>query len=157
MRKLLLAAAAVAALASSGRSAHAEVGLGVFFGAPSGLDLKIDASPRSSIDIVLGWSTFRDGRDHYGHITYLVTPFVGQGNSVVVPLRIGIGAAIYDDGSFDAGINAAVRVPLELALKLRSAPVEFYGEIALECTVIDANNNNDLFDAQGGIGFRAYF
>jgi len=152
MRKLV-----IAALLAMAGTAHADVGVGLFVGAPSGFDLKIDAGYRSAVDIALGWSTFRDDRADYAHLTYLATPLVGHGNAVLVPLRIGIGIAFYGEGSFDNGVNVAVRAPLELALKFRNAPVEIYGEIAAEITFFDDNDNNDVFDLQGGIGFRVYF
>jgi len=143
-------------LASAG-TAHADVGVGLFVGEPVGLDLDIGLARRSSLDIVLGWTQIPDGRDHYAHLTYLLTPVVGRGSSVLIPLRIGLGAAIYDDGRFDNGINAAVRVPLEVALRFRRAPLEIYGEISLLVTFLDANNNNDTFDVDGGLGLRFYF
>lgn len=137
--------------------AHADVGLGVFVGEPTGLDLKLGLSARSGLDLVFGWDTYRDNRDHYAHVTYLATLLVGHGESVNVPLRLGVGGAIYDDGSFNNGTNLAVRVPLQLGLRFRSAPIEIYGEVALKLTFIDANNNNDDVDLDGGIGFRIYF
>jgi len=137
--------------------ARADVGLGLFIGEPTGLDLKLGLSPRSGLDLLFGWDTIRDGRDHYAHLTYLVTPVVGHGDSVVVPVRIGIGGAIYDDGRFDNGINVAVRAPLEIGLRFRRTPLEIYGEIALKITFIDENNNNDDFDLDGGVGIRFYF
>ncbi len=152
MRKLV-----IAALLAMASSAQADVGVGLFVGEPSGLDLKIDAGYRSAIDIVLGWSTFRDDRDEYAHLTYLATPIVGHGDAVLVPLRIGIGVAFYGEGSFDNGVNVAVRAPIELALRFRNAPVEIYGELAAQFTFFDDNNNDPLFDLQGGIGFRIYF
>lgn len=153
MRKLVL----VAVLFATAGTARADVGIGLFIGDPSVLDFKIDAGWHSSVDIALGWSTFRDGRDQYAHLTYLATPVIGHGRSVLVPLRIGIGVAFYGEGSFDNGANVAVRAPVELALKFRDAPVEIYGEIAAELTFYDDNNNDDFFDLQGGIGFRVYF
>jgi len=137
--------------------AHADVGLGLFVGEPTGLDLKIGISPRSGLDLVFGWDTYRDNRDQYGHITYLATLLVGHGESVNVPLRLGVGAAFYGDSSFNNGTNVAVRVPLELGLRFRTAPVEIYGEIALKLTFVDANNDKDDVDLDGGIGFRIYF
>jgi hypothetical protein len=137
--------------------AHADVGLGLFLGEPTGLDLKIGLSPRTGIDLLFGWDTYRDNRDHYGHLTYLVTLVVGHGNSVNVPVRIGIGAAVYDDGSFDKGTNVAVRAPIEIGLKFRRTPLEIYGEIAFKATFIDANNNDPDFDLDGGVGLRFYF
>ena len=137
--------------------AHADVGLGVFVGEPTGLDLKIGLSPRGGLDLVFGWDTYRDNRDHYAHVTYLATLLVGHGESVNVPLRLGIGGAIYDDGDFSNGTNLAVRAPLELCLRFRRTPIEIYGEIALKITFLDDNNNNDDIDLDGGIGFRVFF
>lgn len=143
-------------LAAAG-SARADVGLGLFVGEPVGLDLKIGLAPHSGLDLVLGWTEIPDGRSHYAHLTYLLTPVVGRGDSVLVPLRLGLGAAIYDDGSFNSGINVAVRAPLELGLRFRRVPLELYGEVALLVTFIDANNNDDTFGLQGGVGMRIYF
>ncbi len=152
MRSLVLIAVLAVAV-----PAHADVGLGVFVGEPTGLDLKIGLSPRGGLDMVFGWDTFRDNRDHYAHITYLATLAVGHGTSVSVPIRLGLGGAIYDDGSFNNGTNVAVRVPLQIGLRFHSAPIELYGEVALKLTFIDENNNNDDIDLDGGIGFRVYF
>src|SRR5580692_1353148 len=131
----------IALVIAASATARADVGLGLFVGEPVGLDLKIDAGYRSSLDIVLGWSTFRDARDQYAHLTYLATPVVGHGDAITVPLRIGIGVAFYGEGSFDNGVNIAVRAPIEVALRFRRAPVEIYGEIAAEITFFDDNNN----------------
>ncbi|MEO8551251.1 MAG: hypothetical protein ABI678_14815 [Kofleriaceae bacterium] len=90
-------------------------------------------------------------------MTYLATLGVAHGRAVSVPFRLGIGAAVYDDGSFDNGVNVAVRAPLEIGLKFHNAPIELYGEVALKLTLIDANDNNDDVDLDGGIGFRVYF
>ena len=109
------------------------------------------------LDLVFGWDTYRDNRDHYAHVTYLATLLVGHGESVNVPLRLGIGGAIYDDGSFDNGTNLAVRAPLQIGLRFRRTPIELYGEVALKITFLDDHNNNDDIDLDGGIGFRVYF
>lgn len=152
MRSLVLIAVLAVAV-----PAHADVGLGVFVGEPTGLDLKIGLSPRGGLDLVFGWDTFRDNRDHYAHVTYLATLLVGHGDSVNVPLRLGIGGAIYDDGTFDSGTNLAVRAPLELGLRFRRTPIEIYGEVALKITFFDDHNNRDDVDLDGGIGFRVFF
>lgn len=152
----LVAAAAVAtaALVAAPGAARADLGIGVFVGAPTGLDVKIGLQPRSALDLVFGWHTYRSGRAPYGHATYLYTLTSGRGRSVLVPIRIGLGAAVY--GSTD-DIDLGVRVPLELALRFRRAPVEIYGEIALLLTLLDSNNNRDDLAVQGGVGLRMYF
>ena len=152
MRSLLASIVILAAVAAAPRAARAEggVGLGVFVGDPFGLDLKVDLQRRSALDVVIGVNTIRDGRTDYGHLTYLVTPVIGHGRSVLVPLRIGIGVAVFDVRD---RVNVGVRAPLEVAFMFRSAPIELYGEIALLVPFI---YNVDA-DLQGGIGFRIYF
>lgn len=151
MRRLLVIAVLAMAV-----PAQADVGLGVFVGEPTGLDLKLGLSARSGLDLVFGWDTYRDNRDEYVHVTYLATLLVGHGSSVNVPLRLGIGGAIYDDGSFDRGTNLAVRVPLQLGLRFRTAPIEIYGEVALKLTFV-RSHGDPYADLDGGIGLRFYF
>ena len=155
MRKLLLTTLVFGAvLAAKATPARADFGLGLFLGEPTGLDLKIGLSNRSGLDIVLGFDTYRDGRGGYGHLTYLVTPFVGHGDSVLIPLRLGIGGALYGPSN---DIAFAVRAPLELALRMRSTPLEFYGEIALAFILFGPGNDSLQLDLQGGVGFRIFF
>ena len=156
MRSLLASIVILAAVAATPRAARAEggVGLGIFVGDPFGLDLKIDLQRRSALDVVLGFNTIRDGRADYGHLTYLVTPVIGHGRSVLVPLRLGIGVAVFDDGvRFGDRVDVGVRAPLEVAFMFRSAPLELYGEIALLVPFV----RQVEADLQGGIGFRIYF
>lgn len=155
MRKAMVAV--MIALGASAAHADQGIGVGIFAGEPLGLDLKFGLGGPSSLDIVLGWTTYKDGRDAYGHITYLATLGVAHGSAISVPFRLGIGAAVYDDGSFDSGVNLAARAPFEIGIKFHSAPIELYGEVALKLTLIDANNNNDDVDLDGGLGFRLYF
>jgi len=148
MRTLVLALLIV--LASS--TARAEtIGLGVFFGEPTGFDLKIGLGRRSALDIVIGGTSFRDGRTDYAHLTYLVTPFVARGSSVLIPLRLGIGVAAI--GVIDDNAHVAARVPFEIGFRFRSTPLEIYGELAL---VMVFDDNVDT-GGDGGIGLRFYF
>jgi hypothetical protein len=151
MRKLLLTTLVFGiVLAARATPARADFGLGLFLGEPTGLDIKVGLGNRSALDIVLGFDTFRDGRDGYGHLTYLVTPIVGHGDSVLVPLRIGIGGALF--GVSD-DLNFAIRAPLEIGLRLRRSPLEFYGELALAILLVDSAHA----ELQGGVGFRVFF
>jgi hypothetical protein len=147
-----LALTVILAVAAVPRAAHAEggVGLGIFVGDPFGLDLKIDLQRRSALDVVIGVNTIRDGRTDYGHLTYLVTPVIGHGRSVAVPLRLGIGVAVFNVRN---DVDVGVRAPLEVAFMFRSAPIELYGEIALLVPFV----HDVEADLQGGIGFRIYF
>ncbi len=79
MRRLVIA---VLSLALATTSARADgIGLGFFFGDPTGLDLKIDLQRRSALDIVIGLADFRERGAKYAHLTYLVTPIVARGRS----------------------------------------------------------------------------
>jgi hypothetical protein len=156
---LALVVAAGVAAAPGGARADSDIGIGLFLGQPTGLDLKIGLGRRSALDIVLGYTDFDDDFEaNYAHVTYLVTPFAARGRSVLVPFRLGIGGAFYDDGGdFGDGANVAVRAPLQIGFVFRSVPLELYGEIALKVTFIDEYDNRDEVDFDGGIGFRIYF
>ncbi|HEY5947078.1 MAG TPA: hypothetical protein VIV40_16355 [Kofleriaceae bacterium] len=158
IRKLVLIATVV--FATSAKPARAEVGFGVFVGEPTGIDFKLDLARRSALDILLGvyshYDHFNDGSG-YGHLTYLVQPLVADGDSVIVPLRVGIGVAVFDDyGRFNDDLNVAARVPFEVGLRFRRTPLELYFEIALKMTFIDENNNHPFVDLDGGVGLRFY-
>jgi len=154
MRKLLLTILAFGCvLATNATPSRADVGLGLFLGEPTGLDLKLGLGNRSSLDLLLGWTTFGNGRYGYGHVTYLVTPVVGRGDAVTVPLRLGIGGALLGPSE---DLRFAIRAPLELGLRLRRTPLEFYGEIALAFVLFNPDDDVRV-DLQGGVGFRVYF
>lgn len=158
MRKLVI----VAVLLFAAAPARADVGIGAFIGEPTGLNVKLGLDQRSSLDLVLGWySHWRDSdfdNGGYFHATYLLTPLVAHGRSVHVPLRIGIGGAIYDNSAyFNDDLNLGVRFPLQVGLMFRRTPLEIYGEIALKLTVIDEFDNHRTLDLDGGIGIRFYF
>jgi hypothetical protein len=150
MRRLVTA---VLALALASTSARADgIGLGFLFGDPTGIDLKIDLQRRSALDIVVGLYDYRfhDASARYGHLTYLVTPVIARGRSVNVPLRIGIGGAVF---GFSDEVDFGVRVPFEVALAFRTTPLEIYGEVA-PLLILTRDTH---FDWQGGIGLRFYF
>ena len=128
--------------------ARADFGLGLFLGDPTGLDMKVGLSGRSGLDILFGFTNIH-GNTGYGHLTYLVTPVVAQGSSVLVPVRLGIGAALYGPSS---DINFAARAPFEVGLRLRRTPLEIYGEIALLLTLFEPVHA----DVQAGLGFRVF-
>jgi hypothetical protein len=155
-RLAALAALAAAAGVAAPAPARAEVGIGVFVGEPLGLDLKLDLQRRSALDLVVGAASVRDGgRDlSYGHVTYLATLLVSRGQSVLVPVRVGIGAAVA--GLVEGDATLAVRAPLELALRMRRAPVEIYGEITLKLVLVRERDAADFVDLDGGVGLRLY-
>jgi hypothetical protein len=151
MRKLAFALLVLFALRAPARAEA--IGIGLFLGEPSGLDIKVGLGAKSSVDIVIGQNTYKDGRTDYAHVTWLLTPFVARGRSVLVPFRIGIGAAAI--GVVDDNAHAAVRVPFELGFRFRRTPLEIYGEIAIKGTFYEDPLMD--FDVDGGVGIRFYF
>jgi hypothetical protein len=144
------AAAVVAVLAAAPKPADAGLGIGLFVGEPLGLTVKVDLQRRTALEILGGVSEY-DNEAVYGHLTFLATPFVANGRSVLVPFRIGIGAAIYEYGN-DIGI--AARVPFQVGFQFRSAPIEIYLELAMRLHLVPDGVDLDL---DGGLGFRFYF
>ena len=116
----------VAALLGTARPAQAEIGIGLFVGQPTGLDIKLGLQRKTALDIVVGWDDFDDGRSGYAHVTFLVNLTNVRGSDVIVPFRLGIGGAVFEDGGdFGDDINVAVRAPLEREVErveLRSMP-----------------------------------
>jgi hypothetical protein len=148
---------AAAALIAAPPAAHAGIGVGLFLGEPLGLTVKVDLKRKTALEFLAGVDDYDDdrGRDGYGHLTFLVAPFVAKGESVLVPFRLGIGAAVYDDGG-DDDIEVGVRAPFQLALQFRSTPLELYLEVSLLLELIDEDDNDDLH-VGAGLGFRIYF
>lgn len=159
MRKLILASTVLVVLGvvAAPRASHAGVGIGMFLGEPLGITIKADLKKRTSIELLFGVDDYDEdrGRDGYVHVTFLAAPFVARGDSVMVPLRIGMGVAVYDDGPGDWGdeVDVAARVPLQLAFQFKNTPLELYLELALRLELI-----NDLHpEPDGGLGVRFYF
>src|SRR5262245_26242465 len=152
MRKLLPATLVLGiVLAARPTPARADFGIGLFLGEPTGLDMKVGLGPRTGLDILLGFTSFR-GRAGYGHLTYLVTSLVGNGSLVLVLLRLGIGAAVYDFGDLAFAFCAS----FEVGFRLRRTSLEFYGEIALLLTLVSPGAD-PFADVQAGVGFRVFF
>lgn len=151
MRKLVL----VALLILVPRAARADVGVGLFVGEPTAFDLKIDLANTSALDIAIGATSIRRSRsDSYGHVTYLVTPVAGHGRSVLIPLRLGIGAALM--GTLEDRVRIGVRAPIEVGIKFRRTPIEIYFEVAFMIVLLD-EADSAYFNLDGGVGLRFYF
>ncbi len=147
-----IAIVGVVLLGLAGTARADAIGLGLFIGEPTGLDIKIDLKRRSALDIVLGATSVRASRVSYGHLTYLYTLAVVSSGSVVVPLRLGLGAAVYGVTE-DNDTGFAGRVPFEIGIRPRGSRLEIYGEVALLLQLApDIATGLD-----GGAGLRIYF
>ncbi len=149
----ILTLVGVAATAPS--SAAAGVGIGLFVGEPTGVTIKADLQRRTALEVLVGGTSWRDGRGTYGHVTFLASPFVARGQSVLIPFRIGFGGALYEGGD-DLGL--AARVPFQLAFQFRSNPLELYLELSLRLVIFDGPGDGaGNLDGDGGGGLRFYF
>jgi hypothetical protein len=144
----------IGALAATPAAARADLGVGVFVGEPTGVDVKVGLARRTALDVVIGWDRLAEGRVGYAHATFLANLGVARGRSVLVPLRLGVGVAVDDLGD---EVDVAVRAPIELALRFRRTPIELYGELALKLTLLDGGAADDQIDGDGGLGLRLYF
>jgi hypothetical protein len=152
MTKLAIPTLLVCALAGTAQADPQNgIGIGIFIGEPTGLDIKIGLERRSALDIVLGATSFENGRVSYGHLTYLVRVAMGRGESVTVPLRLGIGGAVI--GATEEDVTFAARLPLQLGLRFRRTPIEIYGEVAFVLYFVDPIDTG----IDGGVGLRVYF
>lgn len=148
MKKLLVV---IGLLLGTGSARAESIGLGVFLGQPTGLDIKIGLQGRSALDIVLGVNQFDDPHLSYGHVQYLALLGVARGRTINVPFRLGIGGAVI--GLTDDTTVFAARVPFQLGLRFRRTPLEIYGEIAFVLVFDDGTDT----DVDGGLGLRVYF
>jgi hypothetical protein len=136
-------------------------GIGIMVLQPTALSMELKLSGSSGLDFAVGFNNFDEHDGGYFHFDYLVyLADLSRGGSVAVPFYLGIGLALWDyDDRFDNNDNldGGLRIPFGLAISFRSAPVKFFGELALRFQFIDENDNNDNFDLTGAIGFRVYF
>jgi len=160
IRKLVIVATLMLAAATPAR---AEVGIGFILGKPTGLDLKIDIARRSALDMVAGWYPHWRYFDNggYFHLQWLYQPWEGHGDKVLVPLRLGVGGAIFDDRNYfhdGHDIDLGVRFPFEVGIRFRGTPVEIYAEIALMFVFFHPNEPDyGILDLNGGVGLRFMF
>ena len=69
----------IAALAAAPAAARADLGVGVFVGEPTGVDVKLGLARRTALDVVVGWDRLAEGRVGYAHATFLANLGVARG------------------------------------------------------------------------------
>jgi hypothetical protein len=151
LRKL---AFVVVAIMLAAPPARADVALGLFVGDPTAVDLKLGLDRVSALDLAFGVSQFYDRYGYYGHATYLARIAEARGNSVIVPVRLGIGVALID--GHDYGLSLGARAPIEIGFRFRRTPLELYLEAALLLVFLDPAPSYVYLQGQGGIGLRVY-
>jgi hypothetical protein len=138
-------------------------GIGLILGSPTGLSMELRLSNQTALDFALGLDDFREDDGGYFHFDYLVyLADLARGGSVSLPVYLGVGLAFwdeYDRFDNDDELNLGLRVPFGIAIAFRTAPIQFFGELAIRVLLVDDDDgrDDDDVDLTGGLGFRVYF
>jgi hypothetical protein len=126
-------------------------GLGLIFGEPSGVSLKVWTSRTIAFDAAAAWS-FVDGGSFQIHGDLLFHSFdlfnVEKGK---MALYYGFGARLKTKSDTDAKFS--FRVPLGISYEFDGAPIELFFEIAPMLDIVPKTEAS----FGGGMGFRYYF
>lgn len=144
--------------------ANKTFGLGIMFGAPTGLSGKYYLSSDTAIDFGLG--VYRRFRHHEAvqlHADFLWHPVVlAEADPFILPLYFGIGARILDhdrheDFHDDEGTHLGVRAPIGILMDFNRVPIDIFFELALVVDLFIDGHDHGHIDLDGAIGFRYYF
>lgn len=154
MKFLSSCIAALAVAATTPTTAHADFGLGLIVGGPTGITGAYELDDTWSIDGAVGLNLF-DGRNFYIHVEGLYhLPDLLGGGSVGLRPYLGVGGFFTHFGKKDedrAGIGA--RVPFGLSLMFTRAPIEIFGELVVGLLLVPGVD----LGVGGAGGFRYYF
>ena len=71
-----------------------------------------------------------------------------------VPLYIGLGASIYE---VPGDVFLDLRIPFGFMLNFRSAPLQFFFELAIAVVLVSPYEPGDRVHLQPALGFRLFF
>jgi hypothetical protein len=141
-------------------SAHADFGLGVIIGSPTGVSGKYTFASDRAIDGALAWDLGDDHIHFHGDYLWLKNRGIRL-DSVALDWFFGIGGRLVlfsdndndrrddDDDDFSLG----VRAPIGIGYTFNDPRIEVFGEAAL---ILDLIEETDV-DLDGGIGARFHF
>jgi hypothetical protein len=136
-------------------------GIGLMVLQPTALSMELKLSSATALDFAIGLNDFDEHDGAYFHFDYLVyLADLARGGSVAVPFYLGVGLALWDYNdrfNDNDNLNGGLRIPFGLAIAFRTAPVQFFAELAIRLQFIDEDENDDNVDLTGGLGFRVYF
>lgn len=136
--------------------ANKTFGLGVMFGAPTGLSGKYFVGSDTAIDFGIGAYYRYRGRDGlHIHADFLWHPVnLVKAEPFWLPLYFGIGGRFFDH---DTHTHVGVRVPIGIAFDFTNVPLDVFFELAFVLDfLIDDNDNLDA-DLAPALGLRYYF
>jgi hypothetical protein len=152
-RILVLAALAALALpptAAAHEGTGGNLGLGVGIGTPTAFSIALAPVPWSAFELAIGLPAFDQGNT-YAHMVYEVDVVrLANGPTVVVPLYLGLGGFIRDEGYTDLG----ARFPLGVSFNFTRAPFQIFAEAALEAVLASDVANHHPIALDGFVGAR---
>lgn len=142
--------------------ANKTFGLGLMFGAPSGLSGKYYLSADTALDFGVGFLGYYRGRDgvhlHLDHLWHPVS--IASAPAFELPLYFGIGGRIFDfdDDDFDDdGFAIGVRAPVGIAFDFNTIPLDVFFEVAFVLDIFVGYRDTVGPDFNGAIGVRYFF
>ena len=142
---------------SSTFEANKTFGLGIMFGAPTGLSGKYFLSGDTAIDFGVG--TYYGARDDRGglhlHADFLWHPVnLVKAEPFWLPLYFGIGGRFLDHNNHG---HIGVRVPVGISFDFTNVPLDVFLELAFVLDALYDSNDTLYADLSGAIGIRYYF
>ena len=134
-------------------TSHAQqgMGVGIFFGEPSGISTKTWLTHTTAFDAAAAWSVEGDG--FHVHGDYLVHNFnvlrVGRG---ALPLYYGVGGRILNRTDNNT-LKVGVRLPVGLEYLFQRAPLDLFVEVV---PVLDLTPESTV-NVSASIGTRYFF
>lgn len=154
---VLLTVCAAPALQAKSPSAYGpkgkRFGVGLHLGEPTGFTLKGYLTQRWALDGIFAWSFIDDALTIIGDATFEILDIPVDTNVITLPFYVGGGGKVAINAGHDDRTEAAIRVPVGLAVQWVNHPVEVFLELGPGVKVAPETE----FDLTGGIGVRYYF
>jgi len=135
-------------------TSHAQQGLGVgvFFGEPSGISTKTWLTHTTAFDAAAAWSVEGEGSFHV-HGDYLVHNFnIFRPGRGALPLYYGVGGRILNRTDQNS-LNVGIRLPVGIEYLFQRAPLDVFLEVV---PVLDLTPESTV-DVNASIGTRYFF
>lgn len=131
-------------------SSHANKGLGIVLGQPTGLSGRIDTHSTTAWDAAMAWNL---GKSSYLLVQadrLWVRPKAFKLDTTALDFYYGVGAIVSIPHS---DLALAFRIPAGLSYRFRDPSLEIFGELAIAFTLVPSTD----FDVLGGVGLRYWF
>lgn len=144
-------------------TANKTFGLGLMFGAPTGLSGKYFLGADTAIDFGLGYiPRYQDYDGTHVHADFLWHPAsMVDAAPFSLPIYFGLGARLYDRNSYsddsDDDFRLGLRVPLGIAIDFNNVPLDIFIELAFVLDFLSDYDNDLDSSINLAMGIRYYF